>query len=784
MQNVPSPSTPSRPGSSRGLFTRAARVRGPLGWAAVVVAVLLGAIGFLPLFGGPGYEHALASGLVVPSGAAIAAALDLSARRAPPPIACLRRGVEIGLVLAGVAFATALAHGLRVGFCDLAGGARGFVLTAGVGAVLGGAWGAYVAERARGMRRRRLAAVLLALSAPLLGVAVSVWRFYTSPMIFAFDPFVGYFSGTLYDTVIDAGPALLTYRAGTLATLVFAATSATLLARDGAGRLRVAEPDAGSGARAAVAGLALATSLAVTACGPALGHWQTTATIERELGGHLAVDRCDLVFPDTMRPDEVRLLGKDCNEELASVEKALGARGPERVKALFFRDAGEKKRLMGAGDTYIAKPWRKEVYLQVASYPHPVLGHELAHVVSGSFGRGPFRIAGEAGGWIPNPGLIEGMAVAASPDDDELTDEAWARALLDMGALPPMRQIFSVDFLGQSAAKSYTLAGAFMRWLLARYGADRVRALYGGAPIEDATGQGWDALDRAFREHVASVPLPPEAASFARAKFQQPSVFRRRCPHVVDALRRQADGCRDAHQIAKAVDLYGDVLRRDPHDFAALYGLGLIDVHYVDAARGLSELERLASSPETPRTWQDRAKDALADVDWLDDRGDAAAARYRDLASRSLDEDVGRTLEVKAMAAIDPAARRAVRTLLLGDRGRLGGDPLLGMELLGAWAEATRDPLADYLVGKNVPRAGWYGDAATHLDRALASGLPTARTHREALRQRAVAACALGDAAGVDAIRRAIAAPSSPFASSAGGRLASLERLIDRCRVQ
>src|SRR4051812_25237426 len=44
--------------------------------AAAVVAVASTLVGFLPLFGGPGYEHALASGLLVPSAAAIAMALD------------------------------------------------------------------------------------------------------------------------------------------------------------------------------------------------------------------------------------------------------------------------------------------------------------------------------------------------------------------------------------------------------------------------------------------------------------------------------------------------------------------------------------------------------------------------------------------------------------------------------------------------------------------------------------------------------------------------------------
>lgn len=45
--------------------------------AAIVAGSLLVAVGFLPLFGGPGYEEALAAGLVLPAAAAIATALDV-----------------------------------------------------------------------------------------------------------------------------------------------------------------------------------------------------------------------------------------------------------------------------------------------------------------------------------------------------------------------------------------------------------------------------------------------------------------------------------------------------------------------------------------------------------------------------------------------------------------------------------------------------------------------------------------------------------------------------------
>jgi tetratricopeptide (TPR) repeat protein len=756
----------------------------PRAVACGVVFVLSFGLGFLPLFGGPGYEHALASGLLVPSAAAILSALEMSSGAPRAPIAALARGVTNGALLAAIAFATALLHGaLRVGFCDLAGGAIGFFLTAFLGSLLGGAWGAYVAERARAATRRRLAAVLLALSAPLFSIGVSVWRFYASPMIFAFDPFVGYFSGTLYDTVIDAGTPLLTYRLGTAASLAAIAFAASLLERDHAGHLTVARRVPGTIGRAILGALALATSLAITWSGPALGHWQTPQTIMTDLAGKRSGARCDVVFPDTLREDEILLLVKDCDEEVASVEKTLGARGPDRITAFFFRDAADKKRLMGAYDTYIAKPWRREVYLQVAPYPHPVLGHELAHVIAGRFGRGPFRISGGAGGLLPNPGLIEGLAVAASPDDDELTDEAWARAMLDLGILPPIGEIFSLDFLGQSHQKSYTIAGAFIRWLMVVRGADKVRALYAGATIESVTGKSWGALDADFRAHLRELVLPPEAESYAKAKFDRPSVFGRRCPHVIDDLLHQAHARRDAMQCDKAIRLYDEVLRKDPHDFNAMHGRGLTLVRWAgpsEEQRGRAQLEALASDVKTPRTWKDRAEEALADADYLAGDHERAAERYKELARASLDEDGGRMLEVKGMAALDPRARAAVGALLLGTPTR-PADPFLGAARLGAWSEATKDPLADYLIGKNLAQHGWYKEASPYLERVLAAGPPTPRIHRETLRQLGAIACALGDRAGVERVRRETRDGASPFRATAGGRAESLDRMLDRC---
>ncbi len=639
--------------------------------------------------------------------------------------------------------------------------------------------------------------MLLALAAPVGGILVSVVRFYGSPMIFAFDPFFGYFSGTLYDTVIDAGTALLTYRLGSLATITGVLLIASALGR-AAGRVTLRLPlDGGRGARLLTGAIALAASAVITAKGPALGHWETSETIAKELGGELRGARCTVIFPSAQRPDEAALLLADCEQELASVERVLGARGPERITAFFFRDSAEKRRLMGAADTLIAKPWRAEVYVQLAAYPHPVLGHELAHVVAGSFGRGPFRVSSGRGlaSLVPNPGLIEGVAVAASPDDDELTDAQWARAMRDVGILPPLAQVFSLQFLGAHASKSYTVAGAFVAYILEKHGAAAVRAWYGGASLEEATGKNLEAQEADFHAYLDALPFSEQARTYARAKFERKGVFARRCPHVVDALRREADGCRDARQKARAITLYDRVLSRDASDYAALWGRALTLARATgdDASRGRAELDGLSTSHSVPETWRDRSEETLADLAVIDadanakeddvDAPRASAARYLAIAARTTDEDAARTLEVKALAVATPEGRAALRALLLGTKDR-PADIAVAFLRLERWRAHTGDPLADYLLGKNFAGRGVYDDARAHLTFAL-EAYPhpslTPRIAREIVRQRVIVACILGEHDVLLAIKPRLTADDGPFAGSAGGRREAVASLLSRC---
>ncbi len=749
---------------------------------------MLGGLGFLPQLGGPGYDYALVSGLVLPGIAAAVAALEASAER-PHASVAVARGAGLGVALAVLGFLVMLLHGARVGFCDPSEGIWIYVLGPGFGAALGGVWGALAGLVAGAVAARFGAvwkpwqraglAVALALAGPLAGIVVSLVRFVTSPMVFAFDPFFGVFSGPLYDTVVSVVDRLETYRAGTLATL----TAVTL----GALVLDQARERGFVGALAAKPGVALLAVVAAIlsvvhgALGPSFGHWSTVASIEEALGGEQRGRRCDVIYPRSLALRDAELFTRDCDARVPQIEAFFGTRGPEHIRVFLFSNENEKGWLMGASHTYIAKPWREEVYVQEAPYPHPVLSHELAHVIAGSFARGPFRVAGPLGGFWPDPGRIEGFAVAAAPDEtDELTVTEWAASMQKLGLLPPLRSVFELEFLGISASRAYTVAGAFVVFLRDHYGSAAVRRWYGGAALGDVFG-GKDlaALERDFHDALGAVSVPERALATAKARFEQPAFFARRCPRIVDRALGEGNQRLATGDIKGAEEGFRRALALDPNNPDARFGLAGCARRRGDTDKALERYVTLGRDKTLGKPQAAHALETSADIELARGHAVEAYRLYTQALELVFDEDRRRTLEVKRLAS-QGTARDGVIALLIGDAD---WPPAwdAAAPLLQAWSDShPTDDLTPYLIGRNLLLAGRYPDAIKYLDHSLSFPPALASVRREALRLRLIAGCALGrDPSRTILVQHALYDAELPLARRIG-----LRRMLERCPAE
>lgn len=710
---------------------------GLLVWAAG-----LGALGFVPGFAGPTYPLSIVVGVVLgivgALSAAGAAARRLRVGEAKLPEVALASGMRASSTLFVVAFGVAMVHGLRVGLCDFGGDTLRWLLGPGAGAVLAGVWGSVVGYL---VPDRRLWRWALACGLPIVSYAVSFWRFYTTPMVFAFDHFVGYFAGTLYDTELGSLERLWTYR---LASVGFGLCGLWLLhGVSFRGGVRIRSPlsrSAWGAAGALLAGV-------ITARGPELGHYQTLTSIHATLHHTAESPRCLVRFGPGVPEDHARLLAQECTAHVTELEGYFDVSAPAKTTVYLFQSAEQKSWFMGARHVYIAKPWREEIYIQALGFPHPVLRHELAHVVAGGLGRGPFRIAGGLFGLSPDPGRIEGFATAAAPsEEDPLTAWQWAAAMKRLGILPPLGNLFQLGFFGANSSTAYTVAGAFVEWVRETFGVSALKVWYGGGSLEQATRSNPAELERRFVTALDAVALSDHELAAARARFDRPAVLARKCPYKVDAALAQGLGLVVAGECGDAQTILEEVLALDPQALRAELGLGQCAQTNGAFAAARVRYGNVATSAHTNALFRAAALERLGDVAWQSAEHALASEHYSSARELLVEEERLRQLDVKmlALGAQDEQARRAVAAVFFGADGKGALAVSTGLEL-GRWLEASDAPLAHYLVGKQLWAVGKWGEALVHLRRAGGAAELPPRVVREARRGTLIAACAVGD---------------------------------------
>lgn len=772
--------------------------------SAVFLGLLLFGLGFLPLLGGPRYEAALLAGLLAPS--FVVQSASRSAFRAASELKRAARADGLSRVLPGtqllelallkgglhglVVMAVALIHGLIGGMCEpelgfglLALGPVLGVVLASVLGTLAGVSSYLLFERSKLGRGPVVFTAVVALFIPLGSFVLGVFAFYTTPAVYGYDPFVGYFSGPLYDTVEYDLLRLLSYRVGTLFTIlgVFAALSQVVfkIAPQGTSLLK------SGGDAQARAFLAFSLTFALGSAGMALqgeelGHRTTASSLSEGLGRMTSRGPCQVHFSEGVARPEATQIAAECLGHLSQLSEYFDVPVIDTVDVYVFSSAGEKRRYIGAATTYIAKPWRREIYLQPGNFPHPVLGHELAHVVAADFGTGPLKVAGHLAGFLPDPGRIEGFAEAASPHEHaDGTLHQWAAAMKQLELLPPASRLFQLSFLSGSAAKAYGAAGSFVDFVRQKSGPAALRAWYGGASLSEATGTDLSGLEDEWHHYLDTIEVSPAVLSISEPRFRRPGVFERRCPHAVDRLLGEAGRLCGVQQnrvqeaVTEAVRL--DPLRKDAE-------VQVPRCAWYAGAEGEALSKTVAAQAEAEEVYSPGARqnalDLLGDMHWANNRPKDAKEAYEAALSLTHSRDSRREMEVKIWAlSATPEIAEPVRLLLASDK-QGEWDPALGV---ARWAALGKErEMASYLLFRRAFFSHRLAEARMYENLVDEAKLPLLSVRMESARTSLLLACRLvtrgGDAKALE--NRAAAYRKYPLDSA---QKYEVDRLMDRC---
>jgi tetratricopeptide (TPR) repeat protein len=702
-------------------------------WLSVAIATLLGlGLAFVPLLAVHGVESALVLGLVLPPFVAATAASYAERNWGARGLDLMLRAIGAGMVIWAIPVVLLALSSLRVRQCAPGEGLAFMVLGPGVGCILAACVGVWVA----GIVSRPRLSPWLAAAIPVAAAFLGLWTFYVTPTVYVFGAFAGYFPGAIYDDLVRIPDRYLTYRAALLIAALALALLFDALWEPTEGRLIPKRRGRARLGTIVVAAAALGVVGASYWHGDHLGHWVTDATLIERLGKTERGEHCLIHMPRETLPEDAERLLQDCDFHVARTRALAGLSSTEPVTVYVFRDQNEKKNLIGIGRTLIAKPWRREIYLQRAGWPHPVMGHEIVHAVLEEAGRGPFAVSGTFFGLVPNPGIVEGAATALAWDvRDDLDPDQWSRIMLDRQELPAASQLLSVRFTSLPARRAYMAAGSLVRFLIGTRGMDAFLEIYRSGQVEQI-----QEVERDWHEHLKGVEVTTHERGVAEVALAQPSIFTAVCPHELAKLRTDLFGDLAARDDGRTIETCRAILDIDANEAQARAALvGALARNGSDTA-AQKELESLRAAMNAPKPIVATALEQYADARWTLGHLDEAEALYDELLTIPRTDAPARQSEVKKIGlGATPEERELIYEMLLGR----SPSPVV-VHLAHMLTRLREDGLGPYLEARQLVGQHRFARALPLLEEAEQRGLPTERLQRELNRLIGIALFALG----------------------------------------
>lgn len=375
--------------------------------------------------------------------------------------------------------------------------------------------------------------------------------FFITPAVDVFSTFMGYYPGAIYDEALVIGLRLTISR---LEDLSLVALCIAIISHLHVKRLL---------------GVLVLTYL----IGWGVDIHRPNIWVQYRLGASKLSPHFQIYYPQTWSDERLSTLIKELEFNYEELSSFFNLRPQNRIQVYFYHGPQHKKRLMGAGQTLIAKPWQRSIHVHAPYLGDRVITHELAHVFSADIAPAPHHLSMRYG-VLPHMSLIEGLAVAATWTRgrgnnifSRLSPHQWTAAMRRLNIAPSMNELLQpTTFYGYNSSLSYTMCGSFVRFYRDEAGQRSLNQLYAhGGHVK-----GLNSMIIRWEMWLDQIPIPDRVLSTAKSLLSAPSIFYKVCAHELATRRQTALHLEAQGDFETALQVWRSIAKDAPGDQGAL----------------------------------------------------------------------------------------------------------------------------------------------------------------------------------------------------------------------
>lgn len=381
---------------------------------------------------------------------------------------------------------------------------------------------------------------------------IPILEIYFLPQVYFYSPLIGFFPGNIYDEGLSPDYKLLFHQ---LFVILFSGLMILAVRKYGSYFVN---------RKIILAFIILFITASFQFSSVLFGFTTTDSSLENSLSKEISSDQFILHFDklDEIESEYVKLCA---DYYYAEVEKVLKVKPSNKIHIYLFNNRKQKKELFGAGNADVAKPWQYSIYISADSWEH-TLKHEIVHIFSAEFGTGPFKLAAGF-----NPALIEGIAEAIEGNVDNYSLFDFTSLAYNHNHKIDLSSLFTgLNFFKSNSSLSYTYSGAFIQFLIEKYGIDKVKDFYANGDFSSAFNSDLNLQQKQFENKLKDTSFGNQA--MADYYFGRLSILQKICPRFVSDRLNNAYNLLQKENLAEAKKIFVEINNKTL-SYASIVGL-------------------------------------------------------------------------------------------------------------------------------------------------------------------------------------------------------------------